>query len=101
MLGQIMEQAGISILVGCVCLYFAYRVVILKDIKAIRGKGKPDPEDKEGYCRDTGRLLVFFGIGSFIMGALEMVSPMAAMIQMVLWLVIMFVLWKKVHEKYF
>ena len=24
-----------------------------------------------------------------------------AMIQMVLWLVIMFVLWKKVHEKYF
>ena len=68
MLGQIMEQAGISILVGCVCLYFAYRVMILKDIKAIRGKGKPDPEDKEGYCRDTGRLLVFFGIGSFIMG---------------------------------
>ena len=54
MLGQIMEQAGISILVGCVCLYFAYRVMILKDIKAIRGKGKPDPEDKEGYCRDTG-----------------------------------------------
>ena len=44
---------------------------------------------------------MFFGIGSFIMGALEMVSPMAAMIQMVLWLVIMFVLWKKVHEKYF
>ena len=55
MLGQIMEQAGISILVGCVCLYFAYRVMILKDIKAIRGKGKPDPEDKEGYCRDTGK----------------------------------------------
>ena len=49
MLGQIMEQAGISILVGCVCLYFAYRVMILKDIKAIRGKGKPEPEDKEGY----------------------------------------------------
>ena len=51
MLGQIMEQAGISILVGCVCLYFAYRVMILKDIKAIRGKGKPEPEDKEGYCK--------------------------------------------------
>ena len=96
-----MEQAGISILIGCVCFYFAYRVLVLKDIKAIRGRGKPEPKDKEGYCRDTGRLLVFFGIGSFIMGALEMVNPMAALIEMVTWLVILFVLWKKVHEKYF
>ena len=61
MLGQIMEQAGIPILIGMVCLYFAYRVLILKDIKAIRGKDKPEPEDKEGYCRDIGRLLVFSG----------------------------------------
>ena len=109
MLGQIMEQAGIPILIGMVCLYFAYRVLlyfayrvlILKDIKAIRGKDKPEPEDKEGYCRDIGRLLVFFGLGSFLMGILEMVHPMAALVQTVLWVVITFILWKRVDSKYF
>ena len=101
MLGQIMEQAGIPILIGMVCLYFAYRVLILKDIKAIRGKDKPEPEDKEGYCRDIGRLLVFFGLGSFLMGILEMVHPMAALIQTVVWVVVTFILWKRVDSKYF
>ena len=51
MLEQIFHFAGIPTLIGLVALYFAYRVMILGDIKSIRSKDKPEPKDKEGYCR--------------------------------------------------
>ena len=101
MFGQILGQSGIPLLIGGVCLYFAYRVMMLKDYKALRGKGKPEPKDVDGYCADAGKLLLFFAAVSFLMGVLETVSPMAALIQSVVWVLITFVLWKKVNDKYF
>ena len=78
MLEQIFHYAGIPTLIGLVALYFAYRVMILGDIKSIRGKGKPEPKDKEGYCRDAGRLLIFFAVGTFLMGVLESINAFVA-----------------------
>lgn len=101
MFGQIFEGSGIPLLIGGVCLYFAYRVMILKDTKALRGKDKAEPEDKEGYCADAGKLLIFFAAGSFLMGILETINPVAAFIQTVVWIVATFILWKKINNKYF
>ena len=56
MLAQIFEHSGVSVLIGLVALYFAYRVMVQKDLKGVLGKNKPEPEDKEGFSRDTGRL---------------------------------------------
>ena len=63
MLAQIFEHSGVSVLIGLVALYFAYRVMVQKDLKGVLGKNKPEPEDKEGFSRDTGRLLLFFAAG--------------------------------------
>ena len=101
MFGQILEQAGIPMLIGGVFLYYAYRVMFLGDTKAIRGKNKPEPKDKEGYCRDAGKLLLFFAAGSFLMGILETINELAAFIQAGIWIVIVFVLWKRVNDKYY
>ena len=101
MFGQIMELAGIPMLIGGVCLYFAYRVMYLQDTKAIRGKNKPEPKDKESYCRDAGRLLLFFAAGTFLMGVLETINQTAALGEIIIWTVITFVLWKKLDDKYF
>ena len=101
MLGQIFEHSGVSILIGLICLYLAYRVMGQKDITAVIGKNKPEPKDKEGFCRDTGKIIIFFAVGSFLMAVVELLSPMAALIQMIVWVVITFVLWKKVNDKYY
>ena len=100
MLEQFLHFAGIPTLIGLVALYFAYRVMVLKDIKAIRGKGKPEPKDKEGYCRDAGRLLIFFAVGTFLMGVLESINAVAALVQIIVWVVVLFALWKKLEDKY-
>ena len=101
MLGQIFEHSGVSILIGLISLYLAYRVMVQKDISSVIGKNKPEPKDKEGFCRDTGKLIIFFAVGSFLMAVVELLSPMAALIQMIVWVVITFVLWKKVNDKYY
>ena len=56
MAAAIFEHTGVSILIGLISLYFAYRVMVLKDVRAVIGKYKPEPKDKDGFCRDTGRL---------------------------------------------
>ena len=101
MLAQIFEHSGVSVLIGLVALCFAYRVMIQKDLKGVLGKNKPEPEDKEGFSRDTGRLLLFFAAGSFLMAVLELFNPTVALVQMAVWTVVFFALWKKINDKYF
>ncbi|MBQ9027999.1 MAG: hypothetical protein IJ110_04450 [Lachnospiraceae bacterium] len=101
MLSQIFEHSGVSLLIGGIALYFAYVVMVKKDIRGVLGKNKPEPKDKEGFCRDTGKLILFFAAGSFLMAVLEMIDPTIALVQMAVWVVIIFVLWKKVNDKYY
>lgn len=101
MVEQIFKNSGVSILIGVISLYFAYRVMVQKDVNAVLGKNKPEPKDKDGFCRDTGKLILFFAAGSFLMAILELVNPTIALLQMAAWIVIIFVLWKKVNDKYY
>ena len=94
MLAQIFEHSGVSVLIGLVALYFAYRVMVQKDLKGVLGKNKPEPGD-------TGRLLLFFAAGSFLMAVLELFNPTVALVQMAVWTVVFFALWKKINDKYF
>ena len=91
MASAIFEHTGVSILIG----------MVSQDVRAVVGKNKPEPKDKEGFCRDTGKLIIFFAIGSFLMAGLELFNATVAFVQMAVWVVISFMLWKKVNEKYY
>lgn len=101
MLSQLLQLSGVSVLIGLISLYFAYRVMVQKDYKAVLGKNKPAPKDTDGFCKDTGKLILFFAAGSFLMAVLELFNPTIALLQMAVWIVIIFVLWKKVNDKYY
>ena len=48
MLAQIFEHSGVSVLIGLVALYFAYRVMVQKDLKRLQqGHRKAAPV----FCR--------------------------------------------------
>ena len=99
MLMDFIERSWMPLAIGLVVLYFAYRVIVLKDTSVIRSKGKPDPKDKEGYCNDAGKLLILFGVGALLMGVLAAISPVASFVEMILCTLATVALWKRLNDK--
>ena len=99
-LNNILEQSGISILLFVICAYYAFRLLVMKDYKAVRGRDEKPPKDVDGYCRAAGLVIVFFGISTLVMAGLVLVSPTAGLIQIIACTGIMVIMWKKVTDKY-
>ena len=59
-LDMFLERSGISLILFAVCLYYAWRVLVMKDLSSIRSKDKPPARDPEGYCR-AAAYSVFLG----------------------------------------
>lgn len=96
----ILQNSGISILLFVICAYYAFRLLVLKDYKAVRGREEKPPKDVDGYCKAAGLVVVFFGISTLVMAGLVMVSPTAGLIQIVACTAVMVILWKKITDKY-
>lgn len=58
----IMSQAGIPIMLAMVGFYYAWRLLVMKDLDCIRGKDKPPVRKKihDEYAREAGKLILFF-----------------------------------------
>ena len=97
---SIMEQIGIELLVFAVCLLFGLRLIITKDIKIIKKEGYEDIKHPEDYAKYAGFIILFLGVATLIMAALTFVSPMAAMIEIIVSVFIMGFMWKYVHERF-
>ena len=48
---QILETAGIPLLLFVILIYYGMRLWFMKDISAIRGKNKPPVKDEENYAK--------------------------------------------------
>lgn len=56
---QILETAGIPLLLFVILIYYGMRLWFMKDISAIRGKNKPPVKDEENYAKAAGKLMFF------------------------------------------
>lgn len=99
-MSDIIEQAGIPLLIFIVCVYYGLRLVILHDVGAIRSKDKPPVRDEEKYAVAAGKLILFLGAATLVMAILIFVNVYAALAEFVVCLLIMGFLWKRVEEKY-
>lgn len=97
---EIMSQAGIPFLLFVVCLYYAWRLLALKDTDAVRGKGKLPLKDPDGYAKAAGGLLLFFAIASLVMGIIVLFNVTIALIWIVICTIILGIKWKKMHGLY-
>lgn len=95
-----LEQAGIPLLIFIVCMYYGMRLLILQDIGAIRGKGKEPVRDEKGYAMGAGKLILFFGAATFLMGILIFVNVYVAVGEIVVCTLILGILWKRMNDKY-
>ncbi|MBO6269672.1 MAG: hypothetical protein J6N19_11095 [Clostridium sp.] len=99
-LDMFLERSGISLILVAVCLYYAWRVLVMKDLSSIRSKDKPPARDPEGYCRAAGRLILFFSAASFVMSLLMVVSPLAGLLEIVAATACLGIAWKNVEKRY-
>ena len=97
---SLFEQSWFPIISGLVILYFAFRFLVLKNTGVVRSKTKPEPKDKEGYCRAGGLILVFFGAGILLSGFIETRFPGASFIVIVICTLTTLFLWKRMNDKY-
>ncbi len=95
----LINTAGIPALMGCICLYYAYRLLAKNDYKGVVVRGTK-PRHPEEFCREGGKLLIGFGVASFLMGALMLVNPIIGLIEIVIAVVAIVILWKKMAEKH-
>lgn len=95
-----LEQAGIPLLVFVVCVYYGIRLILFQDISMIRGKNKGPVRDEKAYCLGAGKLLLFFGGATLVMGLLVFVNTYAAVAEISVCTLVMGVLWKRMNDKY-
>ena len=96
----ILEQSGIPLLLFVICMYYAWRLLALKDVESIRGKNKPPVKDPENYAKGAGKLIVFFGLSTLAMAVLVLFSVQIAFVQIVICTLILGVLWKRMNDRY-
>ena len=96
----ILEQSGISILLFVICIYYAVRLLVMKDYQSVRGKDQDPPKDIDGYCKGAGLVIIFFAVSTLVMAGIVLISPVAGLIQILICTGIMVVLWKRVSDKY-
>lgn len=99
-LEKFMEVAGIPALLFAVCMYYGIRLIITKDATAIRGRNQKALKDEKTYAVMAGRLILFFGAATLIMGVLLFVDTIIAVAEIVVSTTVMGILWKRMNDKY-
>lgn len=93
-------MVGIPILISIVCMYYGVRLMITKDSSLIRGKNQGKPKNEEAYCREAGKLILFFGAATLGMGILIFWNPYIALGEIIICVLIMGILWHRMNLKY-
>ncbi len=97
-----LQLAFIPLLLVVVLGYYSFRLLVLHDTDAIRPGADQQKKlkDKDAYTKMAGKLMLFLAVGSLVMAGLLYIFPLAAVIQILAWVVIWGVLWRRMNEKY-
>lgn len=97
---QYLSDALIPLLMTIALGYYSFRLLVLHDVEAIRGKTGKKLKDEKKYAREAGKLMTFLAVASLVMALLMYFSEIIAFALIAVCLIIFGILWKKMHEKY-
>ncbi len=95
-----LEIAGIPLLLAAVFAYYGVRVLVKKDISAIRGKDKPPVKDEVMYTKWAGALILFLAFAALGMAFLLCVNVYVALIEFIAAALLMGILWRRMERRY-
>ena len=97
---DIINQMGIEILVFTACLYFGVRLIITRDVKILKKENPESIKHPKEYTLYGGIAILFLGIAALIMGVISFFSPVAAVVEILIAVLVMGFMWRYIHEKY-
>lgn len=95
----LLSQAGIPLLLFVICLYYGLRLLITKDVTLIRRENKKPLKDEKEYARRSGLLVLFYAVGTLLMAVLVFIDVYMAVIEIVVWTIILGIGWKVMTDQ--
>ncbi len=97
-----MSMAGIPILLSVIGFYYAWRLMVMKDLDCIRGKDKPPVRKQihDEYAHEAGRLILIFSCAVVLNAGLLFLNIYVAFAEIVLASIYLFWKWRKMVAKY-
>ncbi len=101
-LDSFMATSGIPLMLSAIGFYYAWRLLVMKDLECVRGKNKPPVRRKihDEYAMAAGKIILVFSIGVVLNAFLLWVNIYVALAEIILVTVWTFLSWKKMVEKY-
>ena len=97
---EIINHAGIELLIFAVCVFFGLRLVITKDVRIIKKEHPEEIRDPGKYASYAGWIILFLGVIALVMAVISFFNVIAAVIWAVAAIIVMGILWKILYEKY-
>lgn len=99
---QVLGQMGIPLVLAVLLIYYAVKILVFKDIDAIRPPSFPrlEGEKRDAYARDAGILIVIFGVCSVIMAGLMLLNTEVGFLWILICTGLVFYRFRKIEEKY-
>ncbi len=97
---QILGQLAIPALLAILLIYYAVKLLVFKDVDAVRPASKKPLKDKDGYAKEAGLLVLIFGVCSAVMAGIMLVSAEIGLLFIIAVAVVVFLRFKKLEEKY-
>ena len=101
-INTILEISWVPIIVFGISLGYGIVLLSTKNPKILIGKknGGKIIRDREKYAVEGGKLLLFLAVGSLLMSVLLFFNVAFATLEIIIWLVLFAVMWKKISDLY-
>jgi len=101
-LNTFLEQSWIPILMCVICFYYAWRLLVKKDISCIRTKQMKPIKRKfqDEYCIRAGHIFLYYAFAVVLNIFLSFFQVYIALAEIILATIIMFYCWKKLKDSY-
>lgn len=100
MIDKIMQEMGLPLLFTVLLLYYAVKLLVFQDIESIRPKGRPPIQDKKGYGRDAGILVLAFAAITLAASFCMLLHPFLGIALVFLGLLLTGLQFRRIEEKY-
>ena len=100
MIDKIMQEMGLPLLFTVLLLYYAVKLLVFQDIESIRPKGRPPIQDKKGYGRDAGILVLVFAAITLAASFCMLIHPFLGIALVFLGLLLTGLQFRRIEEKY-
>jgi len=101
MLDQIINNAGIELIILVICIYYGVKMLITKSADVIWKTNKPKIKNEEEYAKKTGILIIVLGVLSVVAGLLRMfINPYAGIVIVIVVIIAFGFVWKKISDEH-